>query len=164
MRRPELLQQGDNPPVLAGVPKALSPTQITVEKRENVSQAVRESQQLEAIMSLCRHGKYDEVEVVRFLGWEVDACVWCGLINIALLSMPQMLNSPDWTLNIDAMDATGNTLLSVACQNNNKRISKLCLRRGADINTQNVSVPCRLQMTNRHDTLRVMERFVRSCS
>lgn len=32
----------------------------------------------------------------------------------------------------------GNTLLSIACQNNNKRIAKLCLRRGADINTQNV--------------------------
>lgn len=79
------------------------------------------------------------------------------LINIVLLTMPQMLNSPDWTLNIDAMDATGNTLLSVACQNNNKRIAKLCLRRGADINTQNVRVPCRLQTPNSHDGLRRME-------
>lgn len=56
-----------------------------------------------------------------------------------------MLNSPDWTLNIDAMDATGNTLLSIACQNNNKRIAKLCLRRDADINTQNVGAFYRLQ-------------------
>lgn len=49
-----------------------------------------------------------------------------------------MLNSPDWSLHIDARDAMGNTLLSIACQNNNKRIAKLCMRRGADINTQNV--------------------------
>lgn len=41
-------------------------------------------------------------------------------------------------LPIDAKDPMGNTLLSVACQNNNKRIAKLCMRRGADINTQNV--------------------------
>lgn len=74
MSRPELLQQGDSSTVVAGVPKTLSPTQIAVEKRENVSQAVRESQQLEAIMSLCRHGKYDEVEVVRLLVWAVNAC------------------------------------------------------------------------------------------
>lgn len=71
MRRPELLQQVASADSAAapGVPKVvqsgLPPTQITVEKQENVSQAVRESQQLEAIMSLCRHGKYDEVEVIR---------------------------------------------------------------------------------------------------
>ena len=52
--------------------------------------------------------------------------------------METMMNQPDWTLPIDAKDAPGNTLLSIACQNNNKRIAKLCLRRGADINTQNV--------------------------
>ncbi|KAG2521774.1 hypothetical protein JM16_006136 [Phytophthora kernoviae] len=50
-----------------------------------------------------------------------------------------LLNSPDWTLGIDEKDSTGNTLLSVACQNNNKRIAKLCMRRGADINTQNLN-------------------------
>jgi ankyrin repeat protein len=54
----------------------------------------------------------------------------------------QMLNSPDWTLPIDSKDIMGNTLLSIACQNNNKRIAKLCMRRGADINTQNVRTLC----------------------
>jgi ankyrin repeat protein len=49
-----------------------------------------------------------------------------------------MITSPDWTLDMDAKDVTGNTLLSIACQNNNKRIARLCLRRGADLNTQNV--------------------------
>lgn len=72
----------------------------------------REAIQLRNIFSLSRHGKYREVE--------------------------EMLNSPDWTLGVDAKDAQGNTLLMVAAQNNNKRIAKLALRRGAQINEQNV--------------------------
>ena len=38
---------------------------------------------------------------------------------------------------VDTRDAKGNTLLLVASQNGQKRISKLCLRQGADINAQN---------------------------
>ncbi|KAG7377451.1 hypothetical protein PHYPSEUDO_011637 [Phytophthora pseudosyringae] len=113
--RPELVQNATNAPPSAGggaVP-ATKPTAVQVEKRDAVSQAVKETEQLDTIFSLCRHGKYDEVEL--------------------------LLNSPDWSIGIDAKDATGNTLLSVACQNNNKRIAKLCLRRGADINTQNLN-------------------------
>lgn len=72
----------------------------------------REAIQLRNIFSLARHGKYREVE--------------------------ELLNSPDWTLGVDAKDAQGNTLLMVAAQNNNKRIAKLALRRGAQINEQNV--------------------------
>jgi len=38
----------------------------------------------------------------------------------------------------DVKDAThGNTPLIVACQNGNKKMAKLCLRRGADVNAQN---------------------------
>lgn len=37
-------------------------------------------------------------------------------------------------------DPHGNTILIVACQNGLKRIAKLALRRGADINARNVSV------------------------
>ena len=48
------------------------------------------------------------------------------------------MNQSDWTLPIDYQDELGNTLLSVAVQNGNKRIAKLCLRRGAEINTQNL--------------------------
>ena len=38
-------------------------------------------------------------------------------------------------------DRHGNTILIVACQNGLKRIAKLALRRGADINARNVSLP-----------------------
>ncbi|ETN06432.1 hypothetical protein PPTG_13759 [Phytophthora nicotianae INRA-310] len=108
MQRPELVQTATD----TAQPVSTKPIPV-VEKRDAVSQAVKESEQLDTIFSLCRHGKYDEVEL--------------------------LLNSPDWSIGIDAKDATGNTLLSVACQNNNKRIAKLCLRRGADINTQNLN-------------------------
>lgn len=42
---------------------------------------------------------------------------------------------------IDARDRHGNTLLMVAGQNGLKRVAKACLRRGADINAQNVRAP-----------------------
>ncbi|KAG2529429.1 hypothetical protein BBO99_00007006 [Phytophthora kernoviae] len=38
---------------------------------------------------------------------------------------------------VNSRDAFGNTLLSIACQNGLKRIAKLALRRGANINKQN---------------------------
>jgi len=115
MLRPELIQTAETAPPAPGgtAATAAKPSAIHIEKRDAVSQAVKESEQLDTIFSLCRHGKYDEVEL--------------------------LLNSPDWSIGIDAKDATGNTLLSVACQNNNKRIAKLCMRRGADINTQNLN-------------------------
>lgn len=37
----------------------------------------------------------------------------------------------------DTRDESGNTLLIIGCQNGHKRIVKLALRRGADIDTQN---------------------------
>ncbi len=50
----------------------------------------------------------------------------------------QILLGPDLLIPIDYTDAAGNTILQIACQNGNKRIAKLCLRRGANINHQNV--------------------------
>ena len=47
------------------------------------------------------------------------------------------MNQPDWMLPIDYQDELGNTLLSIAVQNGNKRIAKLCLRRGANVNLPN---------------------------
>ncbi len=79
----------------------------------DAAQAAKEAADLEYVMSACRHGKYGELE--------------------------EALTGPDWTLPIDAKDAAGNTLLQVACQNGNKRIAKLALRRGADINAQNLN-------------------------
>jgi ankyrin repeat protein len=35
-------------------------------------------------------------------------------------------------------DEHGNTVLHIGCQNGHKRIVKMCLRLGADINFQNV--------------------------
>mmetsp|Transcript_33769 Transcript_33769/g.43345 ORF Transcript_33769/g.43345 Transcript_33769/m.43345 type:complete len:1809 (+) Transcript_33769:177-5603(+) len=49
------------------------------------------------------------------------------------------LNSPDWEMPIDYTDDAGNTLLLLAVQNNNKRVVKLALRRGANMKHQNVN-------------------------
>ena len=68
---------------------------------------------LDLVFSWTRHGKYPEIE--------------------------DFFNDPDCTLPIDAKDAGGNTLLLVAAQNGNKRIAKLCLRRGAETNMQNLN-------------------------
>ena len=43
----------------------------------------------------------------------------------------------DWTMPIDYQNELGVTLLHVAAQNGNKRIAKLCLRKGADVNKRN---------------------------
>ncbi|KAG7397160.1 hypothetical protein PHYBOEH_001209 [Phytophthora boehmeriae] len=43
----------------------------------------------------------------------------------------------DQGVSVNSRDAYGNTLLSIACQNGLKRIAKLALRRGANINRQN---------------------------
>jgi hypothetical protein len=77
-----------------------------------------DAKQLATVFSLCRHGKFEEIEA--------------------------MLNAPEWILPIDAKDEAGNTLLHIAAQNNNKRIIKLCLRRGCSINIQNVRARAQL--------------------
>lgn len=71
------------------------------------------SREFAALCTLCRHGKYRELE--------------------------EMLNNPSWSLPIDYCDDAGNTLLMIACQNGNRRISKTCLRRGSQINHQNLN-------------------------
>jgi len=38
---------------------------------------------------------------------------------------------------VDVRDEHGNTLLTIACQNGNKRVAKVCLRRSADLNARN---------------------------
>jgi ankyrin repeat protein len=63
------------------------------------------------LASWARHGKYREIEDAQ--------------------------NQPDFLLPIDHQDSLGNTLLSIAVQNGNKRIAKMCLRRGANINLAN---------------------------
>ena len=63
--------------------------------------------------SLARNGKFREVE--------------------------ELMNQPDWNVPIDYQDDQGNTLMHISAQNGNKRMIKLCLRRGGDINLQNIN-------------------------
>jgi hypothetical protein len=63
----------------------------------------------ERLSSLFRHGKYEEAE--------------------------QFLDSTG--IPVDFQDIRGSTLLHISCQNGNKRLVKLCLRRGAGMDLQN---------------------------
>ncbi len=65
------------------------------------------------LSSYIRHGNYSEFEL--------------------------MLDEYDNSFPIDFADDVGNTLLMVSCQNGNKRMVKLCLRKGSDINKQNTN-------------------------
>lgn len=47
----------------------------------------------------------------------------------------------DQGVSVNLRGTYGNTILSIACQNGLKRMAKLALRRGANINSANVSVP-----------------------
>ena len=75
----------------------------------------------EKICSLCRNGRYQDVD--------------------------QYLNQPECTVPIDYQDEQGNTLLHIVCQNGNKRLVKLCLRRGAKLNVQNLKGQTPLHFT-----------------
>jgi hypothetical protein len=82
-------------------------------QRNEISKAQIIAEEFKRLCSLCRHGKFVEVE--------------------------QMLNRPDWNVPIDHQDTRGNCLLHIAAQNGNIRLVKLCLRRGAAINIQNLN-------------------------
>lgn len=84
-----------------------------LEQNVAVSKAQKHAEDFKKVCSLCRHNKFGEVE--------------------------DMMNHPDWSLGMDYQDDAGNTLLHIAAQNGNKRMVKLCLRRGAMLNTQNLN-------------------------
>lgn len=63
---------------------------------------------VEDIFSYARHGRCPEIE------------------NLLSAGIP-----------VDVKDMHGNTLLTIACQNGNKRVAKAVLRRGANINARN---------------------------
>jgi ankyrin repeat protein len=46
----------------------------------------------------------------------------------------------DANVDVNSRDDNGNSLLIVACQQGNKSIAKLLLRRGADINAQVINI------------------------
>lgn len=64
--------------------------------------------EIESIFSCARHDRREEIE--RYLNRGIP---------------------------VDIRDEYGNTMLVTACQNNNKRMAKLLLRRGANINARN---------------------------
>ena len=75
---------------------------------EQVYAAGMSDQDVDDIFSFARHGRVDEID--RLL---------------------------DKGIPVDVRDAHGNTLLTTACQNGNKRVAKCVLRRAANINSRN---------------------------
>jgi hypothetical protein len=82
-------------------------------QRQEINKAQLISNDFDKISSLIRHGKYIDVE--------------------------NLLNGADWNVPIDFQDLQGNTLVHIAAQNGSKRLIKLCMRRGANLNAQNVN-------------------------
>ena len=89
---------------------------LVIEKKSKNTK-INEEGNLDYLLSLCnydifsfaRHGHYKELEKLFLEG-----------------------------INPDSKDKYGNTLLIISAQNNNKRILKICLRYGAQINMQNI--------------------------
>lgn len=88
-----------------------------VTEKQSKNTKINEEGNLDYLLSLCnydifsfaRHGHYKELEKLFLEG-----------------------------INPDSKDKFGNTLLIISAQNNNKRILKICLRYGAQINMQNI--------------------------
>jgi hypothetical protein len=104
----------------ANLKKAIGDGVIEVKDTEGLnaqniemSRAAKLADDFKKVCSLCRHSKFSDVE--------------------------DLMNHPDWSLSMDYQDNAGNTLLHVAAQNGNKRMIKLCIRRGADLNIQNLN-------------------------
>ena len=95
--------------------KSLEENLVIEKKSKNIK--INEKGNLDYLLSLCnydifsfaRHGHYKELEKLFLEG-----------------------------INPDSKDKFGNTLLIISAQNNNKRILKICLRYGAQINMQNI--------------------------
>jgi len=83
------------------------------QQRAEISKAQILAEDFKKLCSLCRHGKFADAE--------------------------QLINQPDWAVPVDYQDDQGNALLHVAAQNGSRRLVKLCLRRGANLNLQNLT-------------------------
>jgi ankyrin repeat protein len=82
---------------------------LSFDEEDNKSMYILNNIQIYDIFSFARHNKYEYLESLFEQG-----------------------------LNPDSKDEHGNTILIIAAQNNNKRILKLALRYGAQINMQNI--------------------------
>jgi hypothetical protein len=83
------------------------------QQRADIARAEALSNDFKKLCSLCRHSKFTDAE--------------------------ELVNQPDWTVPIDYQDEQGNTLLHIVAQNGNRRLVKLCIRRGANLNLQNLT-------------------------
>jgi hypothetical protein len=87
-------------------------TEGLLDQKQEVIKAARIAEDFKKACSMARHGKFVEVE--------------------------ELMNQPDWNVPMEYQDELGNTLLHIAVQNGNKRMVKLCLRREANVNAQNL--------------------------
>ena len=62
----------------------------------------------------------------------------CYHASTSLIDNTYMTPTLTLQIPVDVKDIHGNTLLTIACQNGNKRVAKAVLRRGANINTRNL--------------------------
>jgi len=83
------------------------------QQRAEISKAEHIASDFKKVCSLCRHSKFADAE--------------------------QLVNQPDWSVPIDYQDDQGNSLLHIVAQNGNKRMVKLCMRRGAALDLQNLT-------------------------
>jgi hypothetical protein len=95
-----------------GAPATLDDVEGIAKQRQDITKAQVLAQDYKKICSLVRHGKFGDVE--------------------------ELLNQPEWSVPIDYQDDMGNSLMHFATQNGNKRMVKLCLRRGSALNLQNL--------------------------
>ena len=84
-----------------------------LEQKLKVEADAKVSEIVDELVSLARHGRYEDID--------------------------NIVSGPDFVHSIDSRDSKGNTLLIAAAQNGNKRIAKLALRKGADINLKNLT-------------------------
>ena len=107
---PFLLQEEDaHDPIAPSVPKDA----VCFVNAEQTYEVRLMKTRFEQLCSCVRHGEYPNFE--------------------------QMMEEFEGELPIDFTDDVGNTLLMVACQNGSKRMVKLCLRKGSDLNKQNTN-------------------------
>jgi len=74
---------------------------------------IKMAEEFAEVASFVKQGKYEEIE--------------------------ERLGSRDWILPADYANADGNTILMISCQYGNKRLAKLLLKKGSEVNKQNIN-------------------------
>ena len=72
----------------------------------------------------------------------------------------EILDEPNWEIPIDFQDEFGNALLHIACQMGSKKLLKICLRRGANINIQNLKGQTPLHFAARYGYMSLVQYLV----